>query len=133
MQPELFTRKTSRDVYHQIKAEGLLSKMRMEVLAAIYLVAPCTSAEAFAVMIKGRNPLSQSRARFTELREWGVIKEIGVRKCKITGRKVIEWDLTGDLPVKPVKDKKVIVISVEKAEQLLHKYTKNFYSIINSP
>lgn len=101
-------RKTSIEVYHQIKEEGLLSKRRMEVFKAITECAPCTSAEAMATIITKSNVLSQSRARFTELRNMGVIKELGERKCKITGRKVIEWDVTGDLPVNSIKkiDKK---------------------------
>ena len=38
-------------------------------------------------------------SRFTELRDLGVIYEKDVRPCKVTGRNVIEWDLTDRLPV----------------------------------
>ena len=99
-------RQTSIDCYNQIKAEGLLSKMRLKVLGAILNTAPCTSAEALAKITTKDNVLTQSRARFTELRELGVIRELGVRKCKVTGRNVIEWDLTDNLPSgKIAKDK----------------------------
>ena len=50
-------------------------------------------------MTTKENQISQSRARFTELRELGVIYEKGVRKCRITGKNVIEWDLTNRLPI----------------------------------
>jgi len=94
------TRQTSIDCYNAIKSEGLLPKRRMEVYEAIYNCAPCTSAEAIKTILeKSGNVLSQSRARFTELRDQQVIYERGVRQCKITGRKAIEWDLTDRLPV----------------------------------
>ena len=99
------TRQTSIDCYNQIKAEGLLSKLRLEVLEAILRSAPCTSAEAMQGRLNSTNILSQSRARFTELRDLGVIYEKGIRKCSVTGRKAIEWDLTDNLPnnTKPPK------------------------------
>ena len=93
------TRQTSLDCFNQIKTEGLLSKMRLKVYEAILRKAPCTSGEAFATMTTKENQISQSRARFTELRELGVIYEVQNRKCTITGMNVIEWDLTGRLPI----------------------------------
>ncbi|MBT8245287.1 hypothetical protein [Winogradskyella sp.] len=90
------TRQTSIDCYHQIKKEGLLSKSRLEVYEAMLRHAPCTASEIFSY---ARLKTNQS-GRFTELRELGVIYERGVRECRITGRKVIEWDLTDKLPSK---------------------------------
>jgi len=93
------TRQTSIDCYNKIKEQGLLSNMRFKVYEAILKKAPCTSGEAFATMTTKENQISQSRARFTELRELGVIYEKGEKQCSITGRNVIEWDLTDKLPV----------------------------------
>jgi hypothetical protein len=101
------TRQTSIDCYNQIKAEGLLSKMRFKVYECILTNAPCTSAEALSNMLSKNSAITSSRARFTELRELGVIYEKGIRKCTVTGRNVIEWDLTDRLPI----DKKVIAIT----------------------
>lgn len=102
------TRQTSIDCYNAIKSEGLLSKRRMQVYEAIYNSAPCTSAEAMTSILKmNGDVLSQSRARFTELRELGVIYERGIRKCKLTGRNAIEWDLTDRLPVTAKMSKEV--------------------------
>ena len=56
-------------------------------------------------MLTSSNVISQSRARFTELRELGVIYEVGVKKCSITNRNVIEWDLTDNLPFELEKNK----------------------------
>jgi len=97
-------RQTSIDCYNQIKAKGLLTKRRLEVYEAIYHSAPCTSSEAMLNRLNSSNVLSQSRARFTELRELGVIYEKGTKKCSVTGVNVIEWDLTDNLPI----NKKVI-------------------------
>lgn len=94
-------RQTSINCYNTIKANGLLSKRRLEVLAAILKNAPCTSSEAMVGSLNSTNVLSQSRARFTELRKAGVIYEKGEKKCSVTGHKVIEWDLTDKLPIKP--------------------------------
>ena len=92
------TRQTSIDCYNEIKENGLLSKKRLEVYFAILKNAPCTSSEAMTSNLNSTNVLSQSRARFTELRELGVIYEKSERKCTITGKNVIEWDLTDRLP-----------------------------------
>ena len=100
------TRQTSIDCYNEIKANGLLSKTRLQVYLAILKNAPCSSGEAFATMTTKENQISQSRARFTELRELGVIYEKGEKQCSITGRNVIEWDLTDRLPVNIKKTNK---------------------------
>lgn len=118
------TRQTSIDCYNQIKEEGLLSKRRMEVFEAIYNLAPCTSAEAINTLPKSKSP-SQARARFTELRELGVIYEKGERTCTITGRNVIEWDLTDNLPIKGKVIKNTKKIRVENALKGLRKLYKN--------
>ena len=92
-------RQTSIDCYYQIKEEGLLSKMRFKVYEAILRKAPCTSAEALSTILSKNSAITSSRARFTELRELGVIYEVQNRKCTITSRTSIEWDLTDRLPV----------------------------------
>ena len=103
------TRQTSIDCYNQIKEEGLLSNMRFKVYESILINAPCTSAEVLSTMLSKNSAITSSRARFTELRELGVIYEVQNRKCTITGRTSIEWDLTDRLPVNiknPNKTKK---------------------------
>ena len=94
----MITRQTSIDCFNQIKEAGLLAKRRFETFEAIFKSAPCTRQEAL-VHTNPINALSLSAARFTELRRIGVIYEKDVRSCKVTGRNVIEWDLTDKLPV----------------------------------
>jgi hypothetical protein len=100
------TRQTSIDCYNEIKEEGLLSTMRFKVYEAILNNAPCTSAEVLSTMLSKNSAITSSRARFTELRELGVIYEVQNRKCTITGRTSIEWDLTDRLPVNVKKTNK---------------------------
>lgn len=94
------TRETSIDVYRQIEAEGLLSKMNFEVYSTVFHHGPMTSGEAFYEMNRGRpmKALTQTRARFTDLRNAGALKELGTRSCKITGRTAIVWDVTARIP-----------------------------------
>tara|TARA_R110002167_G_scaffold404_2_gene1838 strand:+ start:65 stop:478 length:414 start_codon:yes stop_codon:yes gene_type:complete len=89
-------RQTSIDCYNKIKEEGLLSKRRMEVYKAILKNAPCTTNEALKDVHSGSHGVG---SRTTELRDAGVIYEKDVRPCMVTGRNVIEWDLTDRLPV----------------------------------
>ena len=89
-------RQTSIDCYNQIKEKGLLSKMRLNMLEAILNNAPCTASEAFKTLGCKTN----QSGRITELKELGVIYEVKTRICNVTGRNVIEWDLTDRLPVK---------------------------------
>lgn len=119
------TRQTSIDCYNKIKQEGLLSNMRFKVYEAILRKAPCTSGEAFAIMTTKENQISQSRARFTELRDLGVIYEKGEKKCSITGRNVIEWDLTDRLPVNLKKTNKTKKHRADEALNSLRELYKN--------
>ena len=92
------TRQTSIDCFNKIRQEGLLSKRRLEVYEALYISAPCTSSEAIT-NAKTTFGVFGVSSRFTELRDLGVIYEKGEKQCSITGRNVIEWDLTGRLPI----------------------------------
>ncbi len=109
------TRQTSIDCFKQIQAQGLLSKRRLEVLETILLSAPCTSSEAIknAKVTFGVFGVS---SRFTELRDLGVIYEKGIKKCTVTGRNVIEWDLTDKLPL---KEKVPVVTKKQKIQEIL--------------
>jgi len=90
------TRQTSIDCYNEIKRNGSLSKMRFEVYSALLLMGkPSTTREVYETM----DVIKQEATRFTELRKLGVIYEVQNRKCTITGRTSIEWDLTDKLPV----------------------------------
>jgi hypothetical protein len=91
-------RQTSIDCFNKINAQGLLSKRRFQTYKALIEIAPCTASE----LQKSMNYNDGGRdcmKRLSELRNLGVIYEKKERKCKITGRNVIEWDLTDKLPI----------------------------------
>ena len=115
------TRQTSIDCFSQIKEEGLLSKRRLQVYESIYNSAPCTASEVF----KEKNLKTNQSGRFTELRDLGVIYEKGERICSITGRNVIEWDLTDRLPISIKESNKTKKQRIDDALNSLRELYKN--------
>lgn len=104
---------TSIETYKAVLASGIINKRREEVYKALYENPHSTGNEIYQILNvnKSKSPLSQSRARFTELRDMGLIEETGKRPCKVTGRVVICYrttDFTGrELPKeKSRKEKK---------------------------
>ena len=98
-------RQTSIEAYNQIKEEGLLSRRSFEVYDSLYSFGPATANELFSQMMLKNKTLDQSntnvRARLNELREDGTAQELGTKTCSITGRNVILWNVTRNLPIKP--------------------------------
>ena len=117
-------RQTSIDCYNEIKANGLLSKRRLEVYEALYTSAPCTSSEAIR-NAKTTFGVFGVSSRFTELRDLGVIYEKGIKKCSVTGRNVIEWDLTDRLPIKFKNNNKTKKQRIEDALNSFRELYKN--------
>lgn len=95
-------RQTSINCFNQIKAQGLLSKRRFEVYEKLLAIAPCTASELQKSM-DYNNGGRDCMKRLSELRDLGAIYEKIERKCNVTGKIVIEWDLTDKLPIKPTK------------------------------
>lgn len=136
-------RKTSIEVYHRIKSEGLLSKKRMEIYDILYLYGDQTSAEVNEKLIRGKqiNGLSQSRARFTELREMGAIEELGTKTCSVTGNTAILWSTTNTIPNKIKKEtrktKKAKVLDLLKnlakiSDEDKLVYLREIYKLVDS-
>ena len=94
------TRQTSIDCYNQIKAQKLLSKLRLMTYNAMLNSAPCTAGELQEYIEKNQIKVKHAWKLLSQLRDLGVIYEKRERKCNVTGRNVIEWDLTDKLPIK---------------------------------
>jgi len=94
------TRRTSIDVYHQIEAEGLLSKRRWEVYKHLFRHGPLTQREVTDQISHKFAAERSYTPRFAELEKMGVITSVGERACSITGRQVLIWDVTDCLPTK---------------------------------
>lgn len=95
------TRRTSRVAYNIIQASGLLSKRRWEAYDALFHHGPATASELAAHVTMRKNDLS---SRLSELVDWGVAYEVRERPCRVTYQTVIEFDVTSDLPVKPLRE-----------------------------
>jgi hypothetical protein len=122
---QMTTRQTSINCYNQIKAKGLLSKQRFEVYSALVRIGkPSTTREVYATM----NVPKQEATRFTELRNLGVIYEVRNRKCSITGKTAIEWDLTDKLPIKLEQPSNTKKNRVNTAINGLRELYKNRYT-----
>ncbi len=94
-------RETSIEVYRRIEAEGLLSDRRWEVYSQLYQYGPATAAELaekFPPSRGGRGLAGNVHARLGELRDRGVVVEMGPRMYRITGNRVIVYDVTAKLP-----------------------------------
>ena len=116
------TRQTSIDCYNEIKRDGSLSKMRFEVYSALLAMGkPSTTREVYETM----DVIKQEATRFTELRKLGVIYEVQNRKCTITGRTSIEWDLTDRLPINIKKSNKTKKQKIDEVLNSLRELYKN--------
>jgi hypothetical protein len=116
------TRQTSIDCFNEIRENGLLSGRRLEVYEAILKNAPCTTNEALQDVYSGSHGVG---SRTTELRDVGVIYEVRTRQCRVTGRNVIEWDLTDRLPLNIKKTHKTKKNRINDALNSLRELYKN--------
>lgn len=101
-------RSTSVETYRRIRDDGLLSKKRMEVYDVLFRHGPLTATQVAQKMPghKSQSVGANVHARLGELRATGCVAEVGETECPVTGNRVLLWDVTKDLPVKPVKVKK---------------------------
>ena len=118
-------RQTSIDCFNQIKAEGLLSKLRLATHYAMLHSAPCTAGELQSYIDKNEIKVKHCWKLLSQLRDLGVVYEKEERKCNVTGRVVIEWDLTDKLPIKSDKNALTKKDRVEKALDSLRVLYKN--------
>ena len=117
-------RQTSINCYNQIKAQGLLSKLRLATHYAMLYASPCTAGELQSYIDKNGIKVKHAWKLLSQLRDFGVVYEKTERKCNVTGRVVIEWDLTDRLPIKPTttsNTKKQRVSDTLEALRLLYK------------
>lgn len=93
-------RQTSAEAYREIQEKGLLSKMRFRAYEILYKWGPLTAAQVcgHAQELYGSGSYRDFHKRLSELRDAGVIYEMGETTCPTTGRHVILWDVTSNLP-----------------------------------
>jgi hypothetical protein len=122
------TRQTSIDAYNLIVASGSITGRRLEVYNIIYNGGSLTAAEIGKAMGSYTTALHTAirniHARLTELRDMGAIYEKSLRVCTVTGKTVIEWAITGDMPQKLPKRKTKTQIINELTAKVLALETK---------
>lgn len=94
-------RDTSIEAFRTIQESGLLSRARWQVYEVLFHNGPATRGEVdlhYRKKYGGQN-YSNVSARLNELRDMGVVEELGTRECTVTGMQVIFWDVTSKLPV----------------------------------
>ena len=99
------TRETSIHAYNEIIENGLLNKLGAEVYKCVFLNGPITAQEAWHIIKEDPRSIIKNRRdgitqRFSELERRGVITTSGKRHCKISGRTVLQWIVTNNLPIK---------------------------------
>jgi CRISPR/Cas system CSM-associated protein Csm2 small subunit len=95
--------KTSIETYYAIKNSGLISDKRLKVFDIFWEHPDGLTGTQVSEIFKNKYPSSKHsetiRNRITELRNMGVIDEIGVVECDFTNRKVMKFAISNRLPV----------------------------------
>lgn len=96
--------KTSVETYHSIKNSGLISEKRMKVYEILYENPQGLTGTQVSEIFKEKYPSAKHsetiRNRITELRDMGVVLDMGVVECEFTNRKVLKWCTSDNLPLK---------------------------------
>jgi hypothetical protein len=91
-------KRTSRLAYEGLVASGQLKGKCQRILSVLTEGGPATSGEVIDEIIQRDHVtlnVNAERGRFTELQARGLIRQIGERPCKISGRLCIVWAPTG--------------------------------------
>lgn len=98
-------RDTSIEAYNKIKADGLLGKRRFQVYQELYFNGPKTANQVVRTIQADHPDIKDAslHGRLSELRDLGVVREVGFHNDEISGNRNILWDVTSHLPVKPPK------------------------------
>ena len=99
------TRQTSIEAYHEVMESGLVGQRQRQVYEILFRYGPLTANQTWNAL---RDKIgkdfrfdSNTRARFTELRNLGLLYEVGTTQDPITRKRVILWDVTDGRPRKP--------------------------------
>lgn len=91
-------RRTSVETYRKIEADGLLSHRRLQVYQYVFEHGPCSARQCHVALARHGSNSSSFISRFSELREIGVLAEVGETVDPETEQRVILWDVTENLP-----------------------------------
>lgn len=127
-------RTTSLEAYAFIKESGSLNKQNTKIYDILYNHGPLTAGEISVHMKDYAKLIPTSdrniHARLSELRESTSIKETGTKKCSVTNRNCILWDVTEHFP-KQFSKKEKIQKQIEITEKRLEKLKVKLFEELN--
>lgn len=98
-----YPRRTSLEAYRIITGRGLLSPARDRVYRWLFDNGPATGSELNEALGEGDDKAGRRMGtgyhkRLSELKDLGVVYEVRERRCRVTGRTAIAWDVTEIIP-----------------------------------
>lgn len=125
------TRQTSVAAYEHLISTGQLRGQQQAVMAALLSLGKGTSGEVIARL--GHKNVNAWRARFTELSGRGLIREVGARKCGVTGRIGVVWEPTGrDKPLHSTKGARVAAGDSKAWRRVARELNRALHDVINN-
>lgn len=115
-------RDTSIEALNKIKANGLLSERRLQVYEILFERGPLAGAQVSYLYQQRHGKTARSetvRNRLTELRDLGVVAEVGHVEDPNTKMRVIQWDVTSRLPQKIAKRETKTEIIARQARRIV--------------
>ena len=107
----------SMDAFNHIKKNGLLSDKRLKVYHIFLQYPDGLTGSEVSEIYKDHYPSSQHsetiRNRITELRDMGVLDEVGNVACKFTKRTVMKYRVNTNIPTK-LQVKKSLNTSIDE-------------------
>ena len=115
-------RETSREAYRHLIETGQLKGRQAAALDAVIKYGPATSGEIIAKGMLGDNT-NLWRSRFVDLQARGLIREVGQRPCRISGRMCLLWEATGRSKPLDVKKGHRANGKLERVEKILREHS----------
>lgn len=112
-------RYTSRQAYDYICESGILGDRRTQVYSVLYNNGPLSSRDVWEAIRPHypRVPQHSINPRMIELSELKVVRDVGVKICSYTGRRVMLWDVTDHTPTGPYRRQKSVSLDVLKERE----------------
>lgn len=98
------TRETSIEAYKKIQANGWLPRLELIVYKVVVDMVNVTIKETCLELT--HIPETSISPIFARLKRKGVITDVGVRPCKVTGNSAYGWESTKNMPIKWDKPRK---------------------------
>ena len=99
-------RQTSKEAFDHIRSNGLLNRMELDIYGWLFQHGPATNRQIFKDATLARD-LGVISSRTAAMVRKGVLYEVDTVTCSETGRRVLRFDVTDKLPMKPEQKPRV--------------------------